>query len=967
VLPAFSTPAAAQPTETPPQEQPTDVPQEQPTDVPQELPTDVPQEQPTEITTQDQPTAVPDAVAEETGSLEVRVRACPEGQDLSAPDPTALAGACTGAFDTGFRLVSSLDGSFLGSSTGDGGPGIAFFGGVIPGSYSLNLFSQYAGPMAVFCEGNTLLGNTKPYAQASLAGVGTPLDVLPGEAIVCDWYVVQPADTAGNSVTVYKWQCEPGTEYGRELVYYQGGLPDQATGPCETEHLNIPIALTDANGPRATTTQANGTQWDNVVLDQQGQFTIKETIPTGYGDPAVFCGTLDEDTQTKVQSTGGTIVLKPTSSPFDYQCNWYNIPAQDSTVTIRKWECPQGTTIDTTPQAHQSACTQPMNNVTFTLTDSKGPRSLATTAGQVQWTDVAIGAVSISETIPPGYSPQPYVVCGWTAMYNGAIVDAFPQPVATINGVLNTTIPYPGTTYFCDWYNQYAGPGETTIYKWTCPEGYDPYAWNANPKNDCTEATNGVTFVLDQPEGVDLQTDTGDSTNGAVYFGGLTPGMYTVNEIVPSGIAGVFVLDCVGLNTGSVHPMPLSAGPTLPMNVAGGDKIVCDWYNVPAYDPQYGWMTVSKYACTTPTYVSDIDCEIYEQGQGFELQMWNGASWISAGAGTTNAAGQLTWINLAPGTYKVVEQGAAPCHMSASKADGQGNPVVDANAGATVKVYNCGKTPPPGGKMPTKYPNTGVEPTGSSPDGRTMFAVAGLLGFATVSRRTFLRRSLGTAAVVGGGSLVVTSVLAGQPIQPIEPIGPDGTPEGSPTGSPEAGCLFPATPEAAPDGTPVSCARGEVPVHIRVEAIDVDANIEILEIIGGAMQQPTGATDVAWYKETARLGERGNVLLAGHLNFWGVPEGVFFKLDILKPGDVVELEGEAGEPYRYVVEWVDQFPSDEEPPEEALGQTGEEAITLITCGGEWVTERAEYDHRTLARAYREGTVLPEATPGTPSS
>lgn len=29
------------------------------------------------------------------------------------------------------------------------------------------------------------------------------------------------------SVTIYKWQCDEGTEFGRELEYYQGSLPDQ--------------------------------------------------------------------------------------------------------------------------------------------------------------------------------------------------------------------------------------------------------------------------------------------------------------------------------------------------------------------------------------------------------------------------------------------------------------------------------------------------------------------------------------------------------------------------------------------------------------------------------------------------------------------------------------------------------------------------------------------------------------------
>jgi sortase (surface protein transpeptidase) len=1115
VLPAFTGAASAQ---DDPQAQIGDQPVQnlQPVDQPTEEPTAevLPTEEPTAPDTQQQDQLPPDQLTptvpvDTSGSIEVRVHGCPPGQDLSAPDPTVLSGACTGAQDASFSLVGTDNPTSASSNTGDGGPGVAFFGGLPMGSFTLSLASPFTSAMAVFCEGNTPYGNTKPYAQAFLAGPGTGLDVLPEEKIVCDWYLAQPDQTQqatensvtvykwqcvegteygqellyyqgglpdqqvgpcetehlnipitltdgngdhptttqangtewdnlvptaqgqiiitetippgygnpmvfcstldedtqspvmatagsitltppaatpftyqcnwynipdqGGTITVYKWQCEPGTEYGQTLEYYQGGLPTQQTGPCETEHLNVPITLTDRNGDRATTTQANGTEWDNVLLRQDGTFQVAEQIPAGYGDPMVFCGTLDDATQTLVPSTGGRIVITPASSPFDYQCNWYNIPAKDSTVTIRKWECPQGMTIEQTAQAHQSACTQPMDNVTFTLSDSKGPRSQATAGGQVQWTDVALGAVSIAETIPPGYLPQPYVVCGFTATYNGAIIDGFPQPVDTINGVLNITLQYPGTNYFCDWYNQYAGPGEITIYKWTCPESYDVTAWNANPKQDCTEATNGITFVLDQPQGVDLQTNTGDSINGAVYFGGLEPGDYTVNEIVPSGIASVFVLDCVGINTSSVHPVPLSFGPTLPIKVSGGDKIVCDWYNVPAWDPQYGWMTVTKYSCTTPQYTSDVDCEVFEGGKGFELRAWNGTSWASAATGTTNGAGQLTWINLTPGTYKVVEQGGTPCRIDATPKDGQGNPTVQANAGTTVKVYNCGVTPPAGGKMPTKYPNTGVDPSGASRDlpAGMLFGALGLLGTTTLTRRQFLRRAAVPAAMVAGGSVLVTSSLASQPIQPIEPIGPEGTPAGTPEGSP-APCLFPATPEATPEGvlpgTPVACARGEVPTHITIEAIGVDANIEVLEIVGGEMQAPTGATDVAWYKESARLGEPGNILMAGHLNYWGVPEGVFFKLDVLKEGDVVEVTGDdEEETFRYIVQWADQFPSDEEPPEEALGQTPEQAITLITCGGEWVADRAEYDHRTLVRAVRDTEVTPAATPGTPVS
>jgi sortase (surface protein transpeptidase) len=219
---------------------------------------------------------------------------------------------------------------------------------------------------------------------------------------------------------------------------------------------------------------------------------------------------------------------------------------------------------------------------------------------------------------------------------------------------------------------------------------------------------------------------------------------------------------------------------------------------------------------------------------------------------------------------------------------------------------------------------------------------------------------------VGAGSLWFGSSLADQTIVPIG--APGDVPVGTPSGTPGADCLFPATPSATPavTGTPVACARGAVPVHIRIDEIDVDAEMEILETVGGVMQAPTGAEDVAWYKESARLGETGNILLAGHLNYWGVPEGVFFRLEALAEGDAVEIEGDDGETYRYIVEWAENFPSDEEPPEEALGHTSNQSLTLITCGGEWNIDMAEYDHRTVVRAVRDTEAsagAPVATPG----
>lgn len=196
--------------------------------------------------------------------------------------------------------------------------------------------------------------------------------------------------------------------------------------------------------------------------------------------------------------------------------------------------------------------------------------------------------------------------------------------------------------------------------------------------------------------------------------------------------------------------------------------------------------------------------------------------------------------------------------------------------------------------------------------------------------------------VVAGLSLpLVGSILLGRSI-----LAQDGSKEASPEARPDRLCL-PATPTAGGDAP---CERGSVPATLRIDAIGVDAPVEVLEVVGGVMQQPTDEVHVAWYKESARLGEIGNLWLAGHLNWWTTPIAVFTDLGLLREGDAVVLLDADGTTYAYAVEWVRQESNLEPPRAEALGMTDQPAVTLITCSGEWNTQISEYDARTVVRA-----------------
>jgi hypothetical protein len=345
-------------------------------------------------------------------------------------------------------------------------------------------------------------------------------------------------------------------------------------------------------------------------------------------------------------------VSSSAESPSSWWCEWYNFEAQDdnNTVTIHKWKCPvlaEDAVFDDSQGWLQENCTEVHQGVTFTLEDSATSSDKDTDAsGSVSWDSVVNGPITITETIPDGYG-EPTVYCGWTATYGNppAIIDAFPQKVDSPNGVVSTTLDYPNTQYFCNWYNWPDQPGDITIYKWTCPVGYDLYGWNANPKKDCTQKTNGINYTLDGNSGSEAQM-TGDSVDGAVFWSGVEPGDYTVTEDVPSGTDYVFVLHCDGARFPGIQPYPLQFDNELAVKVITADHIVCDWYNVP--EPDYGWVTVYKYWCSTKTYKSDVDCQIYEDGVKFELWQHGGSKLAS---GTTDAVGKLTFNGLDQGNY----------------------------------------------------------------------------------------------------------------------------------------------------------------------------------------------------------------------------------------------------------------------------------------------------------------------------
>jgi sortase (surface protein transpeptidase) len=168
------------------------------------------------------------------------------------------------------------------------------------------------------------------------------------------------------------------------------------------------------------------------------------------------------------------------------------------------------------------------------------------------------------------------------------------------------------------------------------------------------------------------------------------------------------------------------------------------------------------------------------------------------------------------------------------------------------------------------------------------------------------------------------------------------------------------TAVATPAPPPTPLPAGVAPVELRIDSVGVDAPIELGAVTDGAMQDPSGPWVVSWYDALGTLGQGGNVVLAGHVDYYnagqdGTPgPAVFWNVRDLPAGELIRVVGEDGQSYAYAVQWTQAYAAAELTPDviqhEIVGDTGQETLTLITCGGDFDPATGEYLQRWVVRA-----------------
>jgi LPXTG-site transpeptidase (sortase) family protein len=151
------------------------------------------------------------------------------------------------------------------------------------------------------------------------------------------------------------------------------------------------------------------------------------------------------------------------------------------------------------------------------------------------------------------------------------------------------------------------------------------------------------------------------------------------------------------------------------------------------------------------------------------------------------------------------------------------------------------------------------------------------------------------------------------------------------------------------------------PARMRIERLGIEAPLVTIGInADGNMAAPDGPELIGWYDFTAKPGTgSGNAVVAGHRDWRGYGPAVFWELEDLERGDIIEVELLDGSLVRYAVTAGHTYPVADLDMREILARTEEETLTLITCAGDF--EDHDYTDRHVVRAVRIGAVPAQAT------
>ncbi|MEU7240116.1 class F sortase [Streptomyces sparsogenes] len=167
--------------------------------------------------------------------------------------------------------------------------------------------------------------------------------------------------------------------------------------------------------------------------------------------------------------------------------------------------------------------------------------------------------------------------------------------------------------------------------------------------------------------------------------------------------------------------------------------------------------------------------------------------------------------------------------------------------------------------------------------------------------------------------------------------------------------LTPPRPEpTAPQEVRLGPALPRSPArHLDIPAIGVSAPFTELTLDRSGVLIPPPADNnnlVGWFNGGPSPGERGNAIVAGHVDTKTGP-AVFYLLSTLKKGGRVTITRADGIVVTFVVDSVETFSKADFPDDRVYGPTPDAQLRLITCGGSYDRNARDYTANVVVFAH----------------
>lgn len=144
--------------------------------------------------------------------------------------------------------------------------------------------------------------------------------------------------------------------------------------------------------------------------------------------------------------------------------------------------------------------------------------------------------------------------------------------------------------------------------------------------------------------------------------------------------------------------------------------------------------------------------------------------------------------------------------------------------------------------------------------------------------------------------------------------------------------------------------RTPTPTRVRVPALGLEAAVRPVGVGGDRqMQLPADPRVLGWYRFGAAPGDRGSVVLAGHVDSRRFGVGPLADLRGIAVGDRVEVATGSGSLRTYRVDSIETFDR-QALPADVFARTGPERLRLVTCTGPYLPQAGGYQQNLVVTA-----------------